>query len=486
MLSDKDLVRQLRDAMASLHPRSDLVERVLEQAATPERRIHLRPGALRVGLRRVRPPSGSWAVLASCVVVIAVCGVALLLTSPHRDQAKRGTALARGAGRQLTPAQIVSELSVLRRPQTPADRAARPSCPSPCRTRYLPTMTRLARTLPDGRRVFLSVWRETTFQSSAPAGGYRVVAFVAAAAGVPRLNAQSLSSISVLVGDQLTVVPSADASSASPLWTAIVPDAVSHVRWTFGCRHRNCPDALRAPITIDVPAVKNVTAARVAQTAQQARVPTRVDWYDRRGHLLASFAIPTHQITPIPTLGVGRPQPSNAALIKAFLTDAQRGSRHAFRLTYDMTVPDGNGPARHVTVTAVQRSPTVFSYRLTPSLQLTRPGGPPAAHSVEIYDSSAPLSNAAAGLYSCTQTRPASRWSCQGPENGVIGMGGYNQLLGPYLRPRFCADCRTPPKPTPESRFHPRPNHSPRAWTTSQLHTGRCAVSRSLRAEASA
>jgi hypothetical protein len=117
--------------------------------------------------------------------------------------------------------------------------------------------------------------------------------------------------------------------------------------------------------------------------------------------------------------------------IRGFLAEAKRGTEGTFTLTYDVTIRYGHGVIRHIVVSAAQRSSGLLFYRSTPSLEISRPGGPAASYSYEVF--SRPGSNRVpgSGLYSCRRALPSSRWSCQGPYTG-IGMGGTGELLGPY------------------------------------------------------
>ena len=73
-----------------------------------------------------------------------------------------GPGLARHSGSVPTLNQLLANFAVLRRPQTAADRAWRPDQPANART--VARFTRLARRLPNGDRIFLSVMRFTNFR----------------------------------------------------------------------------------------------------------------------------------------------------------------------------------------------------------------------------------------------------------------------------------------------------------------------------------
>jgi len=125
------------------------------------------------------------------------------------------------------------------------------------------------------------------------------------------------------------------------------------------------------------------------------------------------------------------PAPASPAQIRAFLADAERGLGGTFSLTYDVTVGYGRGVARRIVVTATQRSAALFTYRTTPSIALTGPDGAQASYSYEVYAKPTVNGKPGDGIVSCRRRTPRSHWACQGPYTG-IGMGGTQQLLGPY------------------------------------------------------
>jgi hypothetical protein len=123
--------------------------------------------------------------------------------------------------------------------------------------------------------------------------------------------------------------------------------------------------------------------------------------------------------------------PAKPAQIKAFLARAKQASAGTFTLTYDATVRYGRGVVRRIVVNVAQRSIGLFSYRMTPSLDLSGPGGPPASYSYEVFYKSGDNKEPGSGIFSCRKRLVSSAWICQGPYTG-IGMGGMQQLIGPY------------------------------------------------------
>jgi hypothetical protein len=121
---------------------------------------------------------------------------------------------------------------------------------------------------------------------------------------------------------------------------------------------------------------------------------------------------------------------ASPSAIGSFLAEAKRGTAGTFAETYRVTVRYARGARRHM-VDLAQRSPLVFAYKETPSLLLSRFDGPPVSHSYEVFVVAGATRRNMAGIYSCSQALPPSRWSCIGPYTG-IGMGTTGQLLGPY------------------------------------------------------
>ncbi len=103
--------------------------------------------------------TGSVPVAVSVAVALLVAGAALLFAG-HRDS--RSTAAAHVSP---APRTLVSRLAVLRRPQTSADRSLSSTALAPsARNPFgyaVPSLTRLARVLPDGSRLLLVVLKRS-------------------------------------------------------------------------------------------------------------------------------------------------------------------------------------------------------------------------------------------------------------------------------------------------------------------------------------
>jgi hypothetical protein len=226
-----------------------LLDAVERQAARRERPWRRRPAADRrephtanaggrAAGRRGRIPSlgivvSTFAVASAAVVSIVVAVVAIVLVG----HGSAGNSAANGpAARQLE-----SVLAVLRRPQTPSDRAFTPPhvLPTPRirsngRTHaaafhavVVPGLERLATILPGDERVFLVAYRVT---SPHPRVGIGIVAYLVRPGAHP---------VAVAVASPRTLSgPLAGAAGrrAREL-VRIVPDGVARVRWTFSGFH---------------------------------------------------------------------------------------------------------------------------------------------------------------------------------------------------------------------------------------------------------
>jgi hypothetical protein len=134
--------------------------------------------------------------------------------------------------------------------------------------------------------------------------------------------------------------------------------------------------------------------------------------------------------------GASHPPPVAAAspgAIAAFLARAERALDGEYSATYQVTVPYRTGSARRAVVSAAQLSRGRTVYRETPAFSSsTSPSeGTTLAWSLHGYEVFSGPNSEPRGLFSCTQARAASPWSCQGPYKG-IGMGGTFALQGPY------------------------------------------------------
>lgn len=251
------------------------------------------PSRLRVRLR----PGDVAAVLAVAVsLAVAVFALALL---GHGPRIAKTPATTPTAARPVpTLPQLLANVAVLRRPQTAADRSWPPACKCGSGSRELPKLTRLAATLSDGDRVFLTVAR------------LRVGGQLNQAAGTYALSVEVVDRHGDATGTNFgpnvdyTVFPLSllprhgQASAPAPTWVSIIPDGVTHLRWTFACDPALLPTrcADRRRVIVNLPVHNNVAAARVPATGECdphggiCRPPAVVTWYGAGGQVVASFS----------------------------------------------------------------------------------------------------------------------------------------------------------------------------------------------------
>ncbi|HUB05340.1 MAG TPA: hypothetical protein VMA76_09715 [Solirubrobacteraceae bacterium] len=178
--------------MADYFDRLELELRAAVPRATAHRYPHPHPHARRLRPARRRPRPGTVCVAVSVAVTAAVVVLAVALVGHAHNAALRTPPSSRhpstGQATAAVPTlqQLLANFAVLRRPQTAADRSWQPD-PDPG-ARSLPEATRLARTLPGGNRVFVSLEKLTAPPPShgssdrrAPATGARMPSWRSAA-----------------------------------------------------------------------------------------------------------------------------------------------------------------------------------------------------------------------------------------------------------------------------------------------------------------
>ena len=129
MLSDQELIDGLRSGLATLHPRSDLIDCLRERAAAGQPRDLPSPPAHR---RRWLPTFGAVVAMASVLVALAVGGGALVLLSGHHP-----------SGLRTAPSPLASP--------THSSNSSRGSCPQPRRP-HRPTSSAGTRSRPPSPR----------------------------------------------------------------------------------------------------------------------------------------------------------------------------------------------------------------------------------------------------------------------------------------------------------------------------------------------
>lgn len=224
------------------------------------------------------------------------------LTTPHRpNPSLPSPPSSAGNGTGPTLKQLLANFAVLRRGQTTADRSWKPPCD--CGTTVqIRNLTRLARTLSNGYRVFLDVKRSTSGGSQFSPGSYLLALNLVNRSG-------DSSSVEFGSNTQYSIYPISTGRMASrgssPLYAphgsqtlaSIVPDGVAAVRWTVDVRcpkvassHGvHCPTA--GSHTFTVPVVNNI-AARILPGVDSdplyANI-SKVVWLGPGGRLITAF-----------------------------------------------------------------------------------------------------------------------------------------------------------------------------------------------------
>jgi hypothetical protein len=130
--------------------------------------------------------------------------------------------------------RLLAAVPVLRRPQTRADRAFNPqgiritgvSQPKPYPYVVVPGLTRLARTLPDGRPVFFVVYRPLPDTLDTQLGDVLQVL-------VPSPGGRSAAFVTGVIPPLLTDVYRQPPMTIADVYVGLVPNGVARVTWIF-------------------------------------------------------------------------------------------------------------------------------------------------------------------------------------------------------------------------------------------------------------
>jgi hypothetical protein len=273
---------------------------------------------------------GSVAAIAVVVIAIAVTG-----HGRHGQASSAGHSTESACDRQM-----FAQLAVLRRPQTAADRRFDPQTvtgPSPGESHpsgsplrqpnsnstsfpgvIEPGLTRLARTLPNGRRVFLVVYKQD-LASVFPASSQAITSVEAFVVGDQPSSAVSSEPFFPESVSSLYRVPPTEVAN---VYYSVVPDDVARVEWTFP--HETIPPVKgpgghvlagrvfpRTELIASVQA--NVAAAEAPRRPLFA--PPFVTWLAADGHVIKSYRyklpnfahLPKSKTVTATMTGVGSP-----------------------------------------------------------------------------------------------------------------------------------------------------------------------------------
>ena len=223
-------------------------------------------------------PFGGLAVAFGAAVTVLVAVVAVLVVGHHTPASGSRGDVPVGA-RSL--GSLVSELAILRRPQTIADRDA----PAPVTSgpEVVHNLTRLAATVSapgaEAVRVYLVV-RMLGANSSASGAAHGSVAAVVTATIVSATGRVGV----VGNGWAGSLTRPVGVSQANGLDASIVPDGVARVKWVFA--EAGAASDVQQLITV-YPTVRNNIA--LAPVARQQGLLASVTWYDANGHVVQTF-----------------------------------------------------------------------------------------------------------------------------------------------------------------------------------------------------
>jgi len=226
-----------------------------------------------------RLPFGGLAVAFGAAVTALVAMVAVLVVGHHTPASESGgdvPARARSLG------SLVSELAILRRPQTIADRRAPASVTSG--PEVVHNLTRLAATVSapgaETVRVYLVVRMLLGGSSGTLGARYGSVAAVVTASIVSATGRVGV----VGNGWAGSLTRPVGVSQANGLDASIVPDGVARVKWVFA--QAGTASEVHQLITAYPTVTNNVALAPVAR---HQGLLANVTWYDANGHVIQTF-----------------------------------------------------------------------------------------------------------------------------------------------------------------------------------------------------
>ena len=252
---------------------------------------------------------GALVVVAVVVVTVLVLSAGGDSTQASRDSHSRTQVSNRTTATSGCTRELFDDLAVLSRPQTPADRTFDPAAArvsgisqgGPAKSEYalVPHLGRLARTLPNGSRVYLATYAPTA-ESPATLVGDIVDAYVAQPHGHDATFAGEESA------PFLATAVRQPPMNVEHMLVEIVPNPVSEVRWTFP-RERipKVPGVSGAKLipggTVTANVVGNVAAAKELPGA--FGLPSVATWLAAGGSVIKTFHFAVPNFSHISTSG---------------------------------------------------------------------------------------------------------------------------------------------------------------------------------------
>jgi hypothetical protein len=226
----------------------------------------------------------------------AMPSLSLGASSRSNRHDRTSTTIKRACAGPLSVAQFRADFAVLQRPQTVADRSwQQPTIASAYSEeklfRGVPGSTRLATTLANGSRLFVTierfVWTDRgTLRHPYDCYGHDLL--VSLVAGGRAVGHFEWGSAASLAGEDANVPLRSTVGSAT--WVTLVSNPVRSVRWVFPRQNQNRTHLFPRALTIDVRVSGNVAAARVPRN--QGFFPYSVEWLGARGRVIESRVYP--------------------------------------------------------------------------------------------------------------------------------------------------------------------------------------------------
>jgi hypothetical protein len=233
------------------------------------------------------------------VLALAIAGVLLISLHTHHSAPSRRSV---GAERILPGVRkLETKLAVLRRPQTAKDRSlgaliaritGRGSLVARDLSGVIPSLTRFTQTLPDGREVFLVVYRGILGPGgriSQTPPGLAIIGLVIVQPNAERTDGGPVSGGAggATPGSLYFLARHGPNGCDGTTLHNIVPDGIARIRWQFPSEDEN-GNVYKAPLTVNVSVRQNVAIATINGRAPCDR-PTGVTLYNARGQIISKI-----------------------------------------------------------------------------------------------------------------------------------------------------------------------------------------------------
>jgi hypothetical protein len=250
--------------------------------------------------RRLRSRPGVVLTAVGIAIPLAIAAIAIFGLSQGRRSpqvASGGPPRCRSVGRRATGLnqvrpvptleQLLGRFAVLRRPQTAADRSWRPA-ENTCISRLLPGLTRLAATLSNGERLFLTVVRFRRAADDQAAGTYSLSVSIVTPNGASSGGEAYSPDLGYMIFPSTFGPNIYRGQSRVYLWISLAPDPVTTVRWFFPRKEGAFRHVFARSLTIDVPVRGNVAAAVINRSGSWNAAT--VTWFGADRGVIKTFS----------------------------------------------------------------------------------------------------------------------------------------------------------------------------------------------------